>query len=493
MTSLVIDPSTLVDLKGLQVRSVWGLRLDSGGIRLPSSFGMGPELSLPFEFRRDELKIHVRAKVLYLTRGSSFRLEIVQPREIDPNGRPGGPASLRVEFGAKENEKFIEHGFRVNWLGSKGTTLRREDDAEEFAFKEIAEAGPFQLDFTLEIGRGEVALIYGKRRQVFRGPSIQKGRAYRLDLRPGPNRYEVGQNTEDQSQPLKGPLDGAVVMNPLGRVRMDAPGMACVVLEQVELAVPGPESVAPQGERHEWAQIGEIEREVAGGEGFPALISRAQRYAVPTGERGVQSNSRVRNEAAYLMAFLRAMSGDTKASAKGWNGLYGANSVHPKDRPLKFQDWTAVLPPAAATCFAEGYVSYFMGGVQDLVREGTKAHVDPYRGQKGLPPPTKRKNLPAMINAYLAAGARGAKVDPVLLGSAWLYAGDPVRADAILAPLAEEGLVDALGYAGMSAYILRDYARAAGYWRLLEERQAGTLKGAYAEAFERAQRLGGAK
>ena len=490
VSELVLDSQTFADFTGLQVRGGWGLRLDEGGIFLPSNHGMGPELSLPFMFRRDELDITVKAKVRYLSAGAGFRIELVQQREVDLNGRPGGPAILRVEFSSKQVDEFLEHGFRVNWQGAKGA-LRREEDADEFAFKELSAAGPFPLEFKLEIRPGQVALVWGKRRKEF-AIAIPSGRPYRLDVRPGPNRYEEKPNTEDQAKPLPR-LPGPRFAE---RIALVEPGMGAVVLEQLQLSSPGRDSVVRQEEPHQWAQLGVLEREAMGGEGLLALIGRVQRYAVPTGKMGVESNSHVRNEAVYLMGVLRALSGQREEAANGFNGLYGVNSVPPQAHPIQFQEWTAWLAEPVVIPFAEGYASYFEGALDaaGLEELGRKAHVDPERGADGLPPKKRRRpNPPLALNALVVAQARGRTIDPVLLGSAWFYSGNPERADALLAPQAEAGALEALGHAGAAAYVLRDFGRAAGYWRLLEERAPGSLQKGYAWAFKRAERLSRSK
>ena len=480
-TALVINPGTLADLQGLQVRGGWALGLDDR-IRLRATRGIGPELSLPFTLRKSSLDIEIKGQVEFMSYGAGVCFELVPIRDIHQNGRPGGPAKLRLEFTSREDKAAfaVEHGFRVNW-SDLNDVMRRPDDALEFGFREFPEAGPIPLEFTIQVREDRVILVWGKRRKDFQ-VQIRTGRSYRLDIRPTPNRYEKVRNGEDQTQA------GHFVMRGLTRPPQYplSPEVSSLSLEEIRLVAPGSGSLAVLEETHQWAQISALERQAILRENLGPLMSKTK--DLTGGTAGNQSNSRVRNEAGCFGAALHAWAGKVEEGGQALRGLYDLNAVPPR-RTSVFQEWGPCLDETTLSVFVLGYRHKVMSQLPDDQPQAFLTRgAAPFRGEAIRTKPLRLHVAVDALNCLLIAKRLGVKVDPLVLGRAWLEIGDPVRAHALLSPLAEKGDRVAMAYAGLAAYLLRKFKVAESFWRRLEEGPV-KLPQSWRWAAARAQRL----
>ena len=483
-SSIVVDPTTVADLTGLQVRVGWGMQVNEAGILLRATRGMGPELSLPFNLGKPNFDISVKAEVPYMSPGAGVRFELVPIRKLGTSGRPGGPARLRIEFTARKEQRAgsIHHGFLINWSDGKGI-MRGRKYAEEFAFKEFAESAPIPLDFVVQVREENVTLIWGGRRKVWE-VQIRGGRQYRLDVRPSPNRYEGKLNTEDQrGENMLFPRKGGGLTRP---PKLLSPKLSALLLKELRLSAPGKSSLSVFEETHEWALVSALERRAIPRESLDTLILSAQNL-IGASAGVADSNGQVRNEAGCLGAALAGVSGKSEEGIQRLLGLYKFNyrSDAPPRRTTRFQEWSPCLDEPTLEVFVMAYRLLVLSRLEEpeaFLARGTKYFADRRR-------PRMLMDTIDALNCLLVAKKLGAEVDPVLLGRVWLDVGDPTRALALLAPVAESGDLKALAYAGLAAYLLRKFPEAAGYWRRIDEAKPKALAPAWKWAYRRAVKL----
>jgi serine/threonine protein kinase len=489
-TSLSINAASLPDLEGLQVRAGWGLQLIDQKIQLRSTRGRGPELTLPLVLKEPHFDLVVKAQVPYMTANAGVCFEFIKDHEVFHHGRPG-PPQLRIEFGAQERTSAgsVEHGFSVNWAGAKGS-LRRAKDAVACGYSEHPSAAPIPLEFTLEVRKEEFTLVWGERRKTFPA-QLRLGRMVRLEVRPTPHRYYIkpGKKAGDRPQAFRSPRRFS------RPPKLLSPELASVLFEEVRIQAPGHRSLLPSKETSEWSKIGSLERRGATREGLGSSLDKIS--ALRGGSSSVAAeNGLVRNEAGCYLAAAYAWLGQPEKGGDSLTGLYTANfggAGLQREAPgptMLFQGLSPLLDDKTLEPFVLGYRKYVL---LDLPDSNPQAFLE--RGQKHFAarrPKARPLGLNTTLDALLSlltAKRLGVEVPPLLLGKAWLEFGDPSRAETYLRPLAEAGDVEAMSYAGLAAYLLREFGQAELLWRRVQESESGSLPPKWQWAYDRAKRL----
>lgn len=445
---LLIRGNTFAAQESIQVLRAWGLRVGPEGLEFRGNRGEGPDLYLPFRFQGRELSLKAKLRVHYLTRGTELLVRLIEAGPVHNNGRPGGPPVFEARLGSRARKISYEHGWSLLWR--EGSRLR--GTALDFGFKEHKEAGPFDLELTVNFTRDGAELSAGDGLTTQIPCRISSGE-YRLQVVTVPFYYLPDDQTKERR--LRGQRWGP-------RLNLQQPGVGKVVVEELLLEAPGRGALGTRAEKGDWPTVGDLGRRAAAPGADPGPI------ASELGDLCTSGFPLVRNESIFLRAVLRARAGKADDATKAFAQFYRVNNLQ-QNRPdfkrgrlVWWQNTFVNLDEKSQIAFAKGYGEYFrvsQEGAQ-LARDGLGFHplVAPAAGTR------KATNPAEALLCLLLAEAKGEKVDPFVLGTAWLFHGDLERALEILGPLAESGHAQAPLFAGMVAYLLRDYPRAHLLW-----------------------------
>jgi len=417
------------------VNRAWALGLQPEGLRLRSNREAGPELYLPFELIGGKLRVRAKLRINYLTKGTALYLRIV----------PGGPSAQREQTfspaqGDHDRLPFFEAAIsaqRVKWSRSKKRSQGRLSRIE------VPPAGPYEVTLELEFGEGGASLgVNGGPAQ--RLPFQLEGERFCLELTP----TRIGRDI------------------PLPRTRRTTlllPGYGDVLLRELALTAEGERLRGRKPER-DWEVLGKAGRECLRGTSAAAILEDLSSLRL-------SASGTLRNEANFFRGVLASREGDTEGAKIAFQSLLAVNALREESagrgRLRLMQDFVAGLDPAARLAMAKAYGSEYRvnPAPAHLLKSARLFHaID----EQGLARQAGHVTSPAeALLLFLLAQDAGVEVGPTLLGTAWLFHGEPELALELLDGPAESGDAVALFWGGAAAYFTRDLAKARRYWAKL--------------------------
>ena len=461
--SLGFSGREFVAAGGPAIYSAWGARGTPDGLALRINAGAGPSLSLPFRYSGDRLDLEVRVRVEYLNPGAGLRVQIVR----DEPGPPLLPSALAratvwVELRQEVRGEQQEDAWHVGWDPKASTS---DESGLEIDSREHAQTGPFELECRLELGRGErPSRVRAGERSALLPIRLERG-AYRLELVPT-QRTPAATIVQEGARTLGVPQIARLT---LLRLHLEARGGE-LLREPVRLAL---------------ARLGELGRALAPG---PSLepSDLAELVRLTTAEE-----PEVYDSARFLRAWFAARADAPQAPVVFANTLL-INAAKAEDGSRWRELDVGLLDAAEVECFAEGFVRAYGPRSTDataLQQEALGLHpLDLGRGVDRSRPP----NVAVALFCLLRARSLGLRLNPSTFGVAWLFLGNPEEALKHLEEPAEQGSLEAQRYAGLAAYLRRDFARAWRHWqRLLNENPWAARHAEWEGFFARARRLSG--
>lgn len=456
---LIVRGDTFAGQEAIQVLRAWALRVDPAGIHMRSNMGEGPDVLMPFRFQGRHLRLKTKLKVHYLTRGTNLLIRLIGSGPVHNNGRPGGPPVFEASLGSRARKLTHEHGWSLRWVEKK----RLRGTAVDFGYTEHKASGPFELELQVDFTRegAELSVGDGLKTQI---PCRLPSGEYRLQIVSTPFYY--GPDDETQARMLRGTKWGE-------RVNLMSPGVSHVVVKEVLLEADGAGALGWRPEDGDWPTVGDLGRRAAAPGADPTPI------ASELGDLCTSPFPMVRNESIFLRAVLMARGKKALNAKTAFAQFYRVNNLQQnrsdfrRGRLVWWQNTFSGLDPISQSAFASGYADYFRVSeeAEQLALEGRNFH-------PLVPGKTRRKraNPAEALLCLLLAKSKGKTVDPFLLATAWLFHGDLERATKLLDELAESGHPQAPLYAGMTAYLSRNYERAYTLWSRAIKKDPNCLK-----------------
>ena len=445
---ILVRGDTFAGQESIQVLRAWGLGVSPEGLEFRSNRGEGPDFYVPFRFQGRHLTLKAKLRVHYLTRGTELLVRLIGTGPVDNNGRPGGPPVFEASLGSRAQKLTHEHGWSLRWVEDQ----RLRGTTSDFGYSEHKQPGPFELELTVDFTRegAELSVGDGLKTQI---PFQLSSGEYRLQVVTVPFYYQPDDQSKGRSYRPQRWRD---------RLNLAMPGVSKVLVKELLLEAEGNGSLGALEKKGDWPTVGGLGRRAAAPRSDPGPI------ASELADLCMSGFPLVRNESIFLRAVLRAREGKALEAKTAFAQFYRVNNLQQnrrdfaRGRLIWWQDTFVNLDPKSQEAFAGGYAEYFRLSeeAKQVYQEGLNFHplVAPREGGK------KYVNPPEALMCLLLAKSRGHKVDPFFLGTAWLFHGDLEKALEILGPLAEEGHKQAPLYAGMTAYLLRDYERTYLLW-----------------------------
>ncbi|HBP21528.1 MAG TPA: hypothetical protein DEA08_27545, partial [Planctomycetes bacterium] len=459
-TRLVVDAQTFSDLErlpGLRVEEAISLHLSPQGLRLRGYDGYGPKLVLPLHYRWGPLRVRAKLAIHYMGIEGVISLQLRKPPEGKadlPRRSNRGPGVSELTFKGRAHEGEVQWGARFSSDKSQiELGWRSEGARDEEVELELAYDGEGHLSASLD------------------------GAPVRIEAGLASGDYEVwlvvGLGSTGQPFPY--------------------PRFSDVLLKTLEVSGEDSGLKEREDEESDYARIGRAGRAQRAGAQAASLEKELKELSLAT-------SGLVRNRAVLLIAEGLATSGQGEESAEAFAGYYGVNVHTSLDRKRLrgtaaargFQTWRAfpTLSQPAQRALVQGHLSFF--GVSEDVA-ALRAEVKRFLPNSATPAALRDLHAFEALTCLLRLQQLKAEVDPLQLGLAWLYCGDPEEAYRCLSEAAQvEGpnQVNALRVAGLAAYFTRRFVEADQLWKEVEARQPGAFpaKGAWAFRRARAQR-----
>ena len=445
--ALSLRPETLLSIRGLELRRAWTLVLEPLGLRLKSCFGEGPQLSIPFRFRRAPISLTASLELRAMPPGGTqLRLALVPDEPIHANGRPGGGGILELRLGARAAQEQVLHGLEVSYTDAQSGQIV----SQTAGLREYVQPGPIALALRVELGPDAVSVALGPEHDPSpRGPLrldlVVPPGSYRLELSPTPTGYLPDDPTRQQ------------LYRASARDQLDADQAFAgfdILLKELSLSASPGARLTTYERADVWGRMGRCALRVRLGK----ANSQELRDLTET-----DPNTHVRDECFFFDSLLQAETDIERAVLE----LEGLERLYLDGRGV---DQTSFFDDASLWLGGRRLAAYVRAGIaaSDLPRSAIpqlQASVPwlPLQKRQG-----KRAHHAATRALYclLAAKEAGAGVSPSALGVAWLFNGDLERAESLL----EEGCrlqpddPSAHYYAGLCAYYRRDFAAAQVHW-----------------------------
>ena len=465
LTRLVIDAQSFSDLEqlpGLRVEEALALHVSPRGLRLRGHDGYGPKLILPLHYRRGPLRLRAKLAVRYMGAEATISLLLREPRSPEEGAATPGQTRLGPIVSELTYLSRVHQG-EVQW----GARLSYDKAQAELAWREVRKRDEeVELELAYD-GEGRLSARLGQER-------------LQLDSGLASGDYEAWLMVGSRPANLPFPY----------------PRFVDALLESFEVGGVGLGVEPRRDETTTHARIGRAGRALRAGVSLAEVDQELKLLGqVPSGL--------VRNRAILLIANGLAESGQIPESADAFAGFYGVNlQVQAERKQLRgatraYPAWRffPTLSELSQRALVQGHLSFY--GVGDEVAQ-LRADAQRYLPNPQTPRAALDLHALEALVCLLRLQQLRAEVEPLHLGLAWLYSGDPEQGYRWLSQAAEQepaDQVDAKRLAGLAAYLTRRFADADRLWSAVEAARPGGFpsKGSWAFRRARAQRIVGSR